>query len=746
MSKKTSFAKTRPWRIAAPPVSLALLLAGTSCTSFKKTLAMEHRVFIRVPGGLPPAGKTLESGGWHFRHVLQGPAAKTPEAQWYLAWHDEGRGKLTQSGILPPWGRARELAPELAAATFEVFHAYPQLIEPGLVFKEGAGDKGVFPKPEPGRAGDIPEVGVGAMPSKVWPDGSRDESGLLDPAWHLDDRHSQLASARDAARDRRRPGDPRIRIGILDTGFDSRHVGLPAHLVDEVEGDIIQVLRPENDACDHGCRTRLTSPGQTLDSGHGTGTLGILAGRKIKLVDRRPGGPRVREQEVELGAAPDAEIVAVRVAPWVASLSTANLAHAIDYASRVKGCDVLSISHGGSPSMMWADAVNAAYDRGTAMFAATGDYFPLPLPGRVNRTGVIIPSSAVYPAAYRRVMGVAGVTETGRSYGLTDWPRMLLHGWRPDQIAGSLMRGSYGADGVRRSYFDGSLGKERSKTDIVQIRRYNELRANPIAAYSPGIPWLKAGKDLRSGASTTVDLDGGGTSAATPQAAAAAAHWLAYHRAEIVAAGGWNDWRKAEATYLAMALTANRPWAGDGKPEDQPPDPYLGAGILKARNMLDVSFREALAICGDMLRAPYDGYTRKGAGKQSPVTKKNGAPRDFFDASRSLHNAVIDPDRSGYTADQIAQRADFRHDAEHVFTRRDQHREAMVTLYFNMLLVEQFVKGHGPIATDHEKAPRKGKLFSGPNEAELQVEAERLADGKPAAPRKKRTKLSSPHR
>ncbi|MEO5716769.1 MAG: S8/S53 family peptidase [Luteolibacter sp.] len=417
------------------------------------------------------------------------------------------------------------------------------------------------------------------------------------------------------------PGNPgkKIRIGILDTGFDGRHLGIPAHLDDDPRGDAMLALRPEFDSCDQACQTGPLGPtrsGLTLGSGHGTGTIGVLAGKKIRIAENTKG---VQSGVFELGAAPDATIIPVRIAPGPASLSTANLAYGIDYASRIKGCDVLSLSHGGSASMMWTDTVNAAYDRGTAIFAATGDYFPIPpyiAPvSWLNRTGIIVPSSTVYPAACRRVMGVAGVTETGKTYARPDYPRYWFNFFKPSQFTtGSFMRGSYGADGVRRSYINARESREDRNTDYVQTRRYNDLRANPISAYSPGIPWLHAAENENNTPSTVIDLDGAGTSAATPQAAAAAAHWLACHRKEIEADGGWNDWRKAESTYLAMTLSASRLNADTPVKENQKPNVYLGCGTLKAKNMLDISYQKALSIKGETLRAPYDGLT-KGGGK-----------------------------------------------------------------------------------------------------------------------------------
>jgi subtilisin family serine protease len=100
----------------------------------------------------------------------------------------------------------------------------------------------------------------------------------------------------------------------------------------------------------------------------------------------------------------------------VFSIGTAELAYGIDYASRVRHADVITISHGGAPTQAWVDAVNAAYERGTAMFAAEGDFFSA-MPDPLPPNGIIISASPMYPAAFRRVLGVTGVTADYHSYG-----------------------------------------------------------------------------------------------------------------------------------------------------------------------------------------------------------------------------------------------------------------------------------------------------------------------------------------
>src|SRR5208282_6530955 len=84
-------------------------------------------------------------------------------------------------------------------------------------------------------------------------------------------------------------------------------------------------------------------------------------------------------------------------------------------------------------------------------------------------------------------------------------------------------RGSYGPDGWLAGL------NPRVNVDEEEAKS-GELRPYPIAAYTPNLPWLSG----TNGAS----LYGSGTSAATPQVAAAAALWLENHRREFGPANG----------------------------------------------------------------------------------------------------------------------------------------------------------------------------------------------------------------
>jgi len=213
----------------------------------------------------------------------------------------------------------------------------------------------------------------------------------------------------------------------------------------------------------------------------------------------------------------------VRIADSVIHFWNGAMAAGLNYAAEV-GADVVSVSMGGLPTRAWADAVNRAYEAGVAIFAAAG-----------NRIGPSPPSSIVYPARFRRVVAVCGATSDGSPY-----YRPGLH---------DHMQGCFGPAGKM---------------------------ATALAAYTPNMPWASMGcRDI-------ITHDGGGTSAATPQAAAAAALWLL--QADIP--DGVEPWQKVEAVRNALFDSADK-----SQPDGRT---YFGQGILRARLALDVPVRTDL--------------------------------------------------------------------------------------------------------------------------------------------------------
>lgn len=213
-----------------------------------------------------------------------------------------------------------------------------------------------------------------------------------------------------------------------------------------------------------------------------------------------------------LGGAPQAEVVPLRVAESVVLLRTSSLARALLYALDAE-CDVLTLSMGGLPSRAWAEAVDEAYDGGLVICAAAG-----------NHVGPAPPRTMVYPARYPRVIGVCGVMADGRPYAGLD---------------GFVMEGSFGPGSAMRT---------------------------ALAAYTPNIPWA------RFGCPDVVRLNGQGTSAATPQVAAAAALWLEKHKGVLS-----RGWRRVEAVRNALFTTAG----GDDAE-------HFGNGVLRANDALAV--------------------------------------------------------------------------------------------------------------------------------------------------------------
>src|SRR5262249_6044193 len=89
-----------------------------------------------------------------------------------------------------------------------------------------------------------------------------------------------------------------------------------------------------------------------------------------------------------------------------------------------------------------------------------------------------------------------------------------------------------------------------------------------LSTYTPNIPWAVFG------CGSTVRLNGEGTSAATPQIAAAAALWLEKYKSVLS-----RDWHRVEAVRHALFKSAKK----------QGVDARLGLGILQAHDALGIS-------------------------------------------------------------------------------------------------------------------------------------------------------------
>lgn len=399
------------------------------------------------------------------------PFALGADSAWFLA-------ELPVDDATP-WDHAHSrIADRLGIAESDVLFAEPDLVHRLYRY----------------RAEETPEGFAAAQECKVdsQDDGHGKAVGPDTFAWHLGDEFSQLGSARAAV-----PfSEPRTRIAHIDTGYSPNHVTVPAHVAQGLERSFVR-RDDRSDSAEEPGDNRRAFP--IDNSGHGTGTLGILAGGVI------PG------EDQALGGAPDAEVVPIRVADTVVLLRTSALARGLRHAVDI-GCEVVTLSMGGLPSRAWAEAVDDAYHAGVCICAAGG-----------NHVGPAPPKTLVYPARYPRVIAVCGVMADGRPY---------------DDLEGFVIEGSFGPKSAMSA---------------------------AMAAYTPNIPWAKFG------CNDIVDLDGQGTSSATPQVAAAAALWLEKFKPLPP------SWRRVEAVRHALFDRARK--------IDQE---YFGQGILQADAALDV--------------------------------------------------------------------------------------------------------------------------------------------------------------
>ena len=285
--------------------------------------------------------------------------------------------------------------------------------------------------------------------------------------WHLGQNFSQLKAAREAVADI----DYTVRIGHLDTGYDPTHSIIP----DSARYNKLQRNFVEDEIATDAHDPLLN--GTMLMPGHGTGTLGILAGKQVSL--STDDGLFTDY----LGGAPYAEIICCRISPSVVLFKTSAFAEALNYLVGLSQggtqVHVVSMSMGGAPARAWAQAVNAAYEAGITLVMASGNNFNgLPT------------SHVVYPARFGRVIAACGVTYDLHPYASS-----------------------------KRGEMQGCYGPELQMSKA-------------LAAFTPNTPWAV-------GSGSAVSFSGCGTSSATPQiAAAAAAYYRKYHN-QLDALPGW---------------------------------------------------------------------------------------------------------------------------------------------------------------------------------------------------------------
>ena len=310
-----------------------------------------------------------------------------PTPQWFVA-------ELPEAAATP-WDLAHaRVGAQLGIAESDVLFAEPDIVHtifrdaeeapPGEAFAAG---EECTANPQDGRNGKA-----------VGPEG--------EVAWHLGDDFSQLGAARQEVEFR----DPRTRIAHIDTGYFPGHVTTPppANIPPGLERNFVERDDDPGSAADPNNRRLILD-----SSGHGTGTLSILAGRTAPAL-----------AGVVLGGAPEAEVVPLRVADSVVLLRTSALSRALRYALDSR-CDVVTLSMGGLPSRAWAEAVDEVYDGGVCICAAAG-----------NHVAELPPRVMVYPARYSRVIGVCGVMANDRPY---------------VDLEGRTLEGSFGPDSAMRT-------------------------------------------------------------------------------------------------------------------------------------------------------------------------------------------------------------------------------------------------------------------------------------------------------
>jgi hypothetical protein len=158
-----------------------------------------------------------------------------------------------------------------------------------------------------------------------------------------------------------------ILVGQPDTGI-AEHV--------EVDRAAIDFTRTANIVEGGADPTDPLTPG-TANPGHGTGTASLVISREAERI---------------IGAAPAATLVPIRCTTDVKIFDGTPVARAIAHATQV-GCDVITMSLGGVPSLAVEAAVEAAVAKGVIVLAAAGNCV----------------RTVVYPARYESVIAVAGI-------------------------------------------------------------------------------------------------------------------------------------------------------------------------------------------------------------------------------------------------------------------------------------------------------------------------------------------------
>jgi len=375
-----------------------------------------------------------------------------------------------------------------------------------------------------------PLTTISDEPSPFWPAGK----GLT---WHRGPNYSQLDAAREIVNHTARQSSALVRAAHLDSGYFDKDKLQPNFLLRDKSKTCLPKGAP--------CHTDTPEDGNRAvaqpDGNHGARTLSVLAGGTATLDSSKY--PAI----VTLGSFPELPVASYRITNVLpVHFDTSAMAIAISDATD-NHFDIINLSQGGFPSIILRDAINKAYGEGTAIFAATGDFFAIPI------LGSITPRTVAFPARFNRVMAVAAVTADHTNY--AEDPCYLCL-WRFWKIGSWSLRGSYGPSSA--------------------------MAGHTIAAYAPNITTSASNMQNQN----AIQLDGEGVSFAVPQVAAAASMWLEAHRNEFSDAEWWS-WEKTEAVYQALIKSADRNF-------EKYSCEYMGEGALRAADALKIGRKAAL--------------------------------------------------------------------------------------------------------------------------------------------------------
>lgn len=354
-----------------------------------------------------------------------------------------------------------------------------------------------------------------------WPQPNEEKDNLI---WYLKDNFSQLQKAKAEVINKVGEENCKIKIAVIDTGYHEGHPALPKGF-DTPQGISFIEGEENKPAIDRNSGTIAEQ------NGHGTATMSILAGKKVDI--------QVSDQSYigEFGAIPFAEIIPIRICETVALIRTGAFVEAVEHAIG-QGCEVISMSMAGVPTKAWASVVNKAYENGVVLVTAAGNSW-------YRGVASVSPKRILYPARWDRVIAATGVSYNQKPY-------VMKAQLKEKGGSSEDMQGNYGPESAMKT---------------------------AIAAYTPNTTWATLNDK-----NNPFRLNGGGTSSATPQIAAAAALWIVRYRKEIDALlkdKPTEKWKKVEMVKNALFSTADDSYSESEK--------YFGQGTLKSFDALSVA-------------------------------------------------------------------------------------------------------------------------------------------------------------